>query len=66
MENLTLADWATQYDCSGKTSTKQTNEVDVNGLPMENFIYGNQNDDDLELNNITLITLKKDQSQNNK
>ena len=49
MENLTLADWATQYDCSGKTSTKQTNEVNVNGLPMENFIYGNQNDDDLEL-----------------
>lgn len=53
MENLTLADWATWYDCSGKTSTKQTNEVDVNSPPMENFIYGNQNDDDLELNNTT-------------
>ena len=38
LENLTLADWAAWYDRTEKPYVKQTNEVDVGGLPLETFI----------------------------
>ena len=41
-ENLTLADWAAWYNCTGKSDTKQTNEVDIDGLPLEKYIDNNQ------------------------
>ena len=34
LENLTLADWAAWYDCSGKPFAKTSDEVDVDDLPM--------------------------------
>ncbi|XP_048584895.1 uncharacterized protein LOC125567916 [Nematostella vectensis] len=46
LENITLADWAAWYDCAGKPYVKQTNQVDVDGLPLENFVDDNRNDDD--------------------
>ena len=46
LENVTLADWVAWYDCSKKTYVKQTNEVDIDDLPVETFIDDDQNDDD--------------------
>lgn len=43
LENLTLADWAAWYDCAGKPYIKQTDELDIDGLPLENFMDDNQN-----------------------
>ena len=40
-ENLTLADWAAWYDCPGKPYIKQTDELDIDALPLENFIDDN-------------------------
>lgn len=48
LENVTLVYWVAWYDCSNKTSVNQTNEVDIDGLPVEAFIDDNQNDDDDE------------------
>ena len=48
LEHLTLADWAAWYDCSGKPYVKPTNELDVDGLPLETFVDHYQNDDDEE------------------
>ena len=48
LENLTLADWAAWYDCVGKPYIKQTDELDIDGLPLENFIDDNQNDDEID------------------
>ena len=62
LENLTLADWAAWYDHKGKPYIKQTNEVDVDGLPLENFIDDNQNDDGdfiVEENNHSTKTRKR-------
>mgnify|MGYP001794552905 CR=1 FL=1 len=42
--NITLADWAAWYDCAGKPYVKQTDEVNVDGLLLENFINDNQSD----------------------
>lgn len=47
-ENLTLADWAAWYACTGKPYIKQTDELDIDGLPLENFIDDNQNDDEID------------------
>ena len=46
LQNLTLAGWVAWYDSCQKPSVKQTNEVDIGGLPLESFIDDNQNDDD--------------------
>ena len=48
LENLTLADWAAWYDCTGKPYIKQTDVLDIDGLPLENFIDDNQNDDEID------------------
>ena len=53
LENLTLADWAAWYDCTGKPYAKETNEVDVDGLPMETFIDDNHDDDKTESSTTT-------------
>lgn len=45
LENLTLADWAAWYDRTEKPYVKQTNEVDVGGLPLETFIDDNKIED---------------------
>ena len=45
LENLTLTDWAARYDFAGKPYIKQTDELDIDGLPLENVIDDNQNDD---------------------
>jgi len=46
LEHLTLADWAAWYDCSGKPCAKQTNQQDIDGLPLENFVDDNQTNSD--------------------
>ena len=49
LENLTLADWAAWYDnCSSKPYVKETREIDIDGLPLQNYIDDEQNDDDDE------------------
>ena len=48
LENLTLADWAAWYDCAGKPYINQTDELDIDGLPLENVIDDNQNDDEID------------------
>lgn len=35
LEHLTLADWAAWYDYSGKQYVKNTNKLDLDGLPLE-------------------------------
>lgn len=60
LENITLADWAAWYDCAGKPYVKQTDEVDVDGLPLENCIDDNYNDDnDTEVQKIPFSKAKK-------
>lgn len=60
LENLTLADWAAWYDCSGKPYANPSDEVDVDDLLMENFIDDNQNDDeDIELSKNACSKTKK-------
>ena len=46
VEHPTLADWAAWYECSGKPYVKQTNQQDVDGLPLETFIDDNQTNSD--------------------
>ena len=48
LENLTIANWAAWYDCAGKPYIKQTDELDIDGLSLENFIDDNQNDDEID------------------
>lgn len=50
---MTLADWAAWYDCTGKPYAKETNELDVDGLPMETFIDDNHDDDKTECSTTT-------------
>ena len=38
LENLTLAYWAAWYDCAGKPYIKQTDELDIDGLPVREFL----------------------------
>lgn len=59
LESLTLADWAAWYDSSGKPYVKQTNELDVDGLPLESFIDDNQDDDDINNNKSNCGKTKK-------
>ena len=59
LESLTLADWAAWYDSSGKPYVKQTNELDVDGLPLESFIDDNQDDDDIKNNESSCGKTKK-------
>lgn len=59
LENLTLADWAAWYDCTGKPYIKQSDEVDVDGLPLENFIDDNQNDDAAQADKATCSKTKR-------
>lgn len=62
LEHLTLADWAAWYDCSGKSYVKQTNQQDVDGLPLETFIDDNQtnsDDDDKYNKNICSKTKRR-------
>ena len=47
LEDLTLADWAAWYDFSGKPYVKPSNDLDINGLPLESCIQHHKNDDDL-------------------
>ena len=59
LENLTLADWAAWYDCSGKPFAKTSDEVDVDDLPTENFIDDDQNEDeDIELSQKLMLAVK--------
>ena len=59
LENLTLADWAAWYDCAGKPYIKQTDELDIDGLPLENVIDDNQNDDEIDDKTTCSKTKKK-------
>ena len=59
LESLTLADWAAWYDSSGKPYVKQTNELDVDSLPLESFIDDNQDDDDIKNNESNCGKTKK-------
>lgn len=45
LENLSLTDWAAWHDYGGKPYVKETYEVEIDGLPLETFLDGNQNDD---------------------
>ena len=47
LEDLTLADWAAWYDFSGKPYVKPSNDLDINGLPLESCTQHHKNDDDL-------------------
>ena len=59
LENVTLADWVAWYDCRKKTYVKQTNEVDIDGLPVETFIDDDQNDDDDDDDEHSKVTSSK-------
>ena len=60
LENLTLADWAARYDRTEKPFVKQTNEIDVDGLPSETFIDDNKiEDNNVECTKNTCSKTKK-------
>ena len=60
LENLTLADWAARYDRTEKQFVKQTNEIDVDGLPSETFIDDNKiEDNNVECTKNTCSKTKK-------
>lgn len=43
-----MTDWTACRDYSGKCHVKETNEVDIAGLPLETFFDDNQNDDEVD------------------
>jgi len=43
-----LTDWTAWCDYSGKCHVKESNEVDIAGLPLETFFDDNQNDDEVD------------------
>ena len=47
LKDLTLADWAAWYDFSGKPYVKPSNDLHIDGLPLESCIEHHENDDDL-------------------
>ena len=47
LEDITLADWAAWYDFSGKPYVKPSNDLDIDGLPLESYAEHYENDDDL-------------------
>ena len=62
LEQITLADWAAWYDCSGKPYVKLSDEVDTDGFQLETFIdhYHNDDDNNYEVNvNASSKTKKK-------
>ena len=64
LENLTLADWAAWYDnCSSKPYVKETNEIDIDGLPLEKYINDEQNDDDEFVNTTNSKTKRRSKAR---